>query len=80
MEQSTQKLFDGIDTANLKPYQAPAVSIEDKGIWDRDFSNYRQIIADFKAAQRIAGDIPVGIVGVTLSLWAVTAIRCLLKY
>ena len=53
---------------------------EGKVIWDRDFSNYRQIIADFKAAERIPGDIPVGIVGVTLSLWAVTAIRCLLKY
>lgn len=33
MEQSTQKLFDGIDTANLKPCQAPADSIEDKGIF-----------------------------------------------
>ena len=31
----------------------------------------KQIIADFKAAERIAGDISVGIVAVAVALWAV---------
>ena len=31
----------------------------------------RQIISDFKAAERITGDISVGIVGVAVALWAV---------
>ena len=31
----------------------------------------KQIIADFKAAERITGDISVGIVAVAVALWAV---------
>ena len=31
----------------------------------------KQIIADFKAAERIIGDISVGIVAVAVALWAV---------
>ena len=31
----------------------------------------RQIISDFKAAERIIGDISVGIVAVAVALWAV---------
>ena len=33
----------------------------------------KQIIADFKAAERITGDISVGIVGVAHHLWTVVA-------
>ena len=33
----------------------------------------KQIIADFKAAERIIGDISVGIVAVAVALWAVIA-------
>ena len=41
----------------------------------------KQIIADFKAAERVADDIPVGIVGVTLPLWtAVSEIQCGLRH
>ena len=32
---------------------------------------FKQIIADFKAAERITGDISVGIVAVAVALWAV---------
>ena len=41
----------------------------------------KQIIADFKAAERIAGDIPVGNVGVKHPLWTVVAeIQCGLRH
>ena len=33
----------------------------------------KQIISDFKAAERITGDISVGIVAVAVALWAVVA-------
>ena len=33
----------------------------------------KQIIADFKAAERIIGDISVGIVAIAVALWAVIA-------
>ena len=41
----------------------------------------KQIIADFKAAERIAGDISVGIVGVAHPLWTVVyEIQCGLRH
>ena len=41
----------------------------------------KQIIADFKAAERIAADIPVGIVGVAHPLWTVVSeIQCGLRH
>ena len=44
-------------------------------------SQVKQIISDFKAAERIAGDIPVGIVGVTNPLWTVVSeIQCGLRH
>ena len=41
---------------------------------------FKQIIADFKAAERITGDISVGIVAVAVALWAVIAeVQCDLR-